>query len=127
MTNPRHSADQRRAVDVVEPGYFRMRLVRGGWQVPCKIERGAAGWQATIDGFTHPPDPDPWRAEGVSGIHAYGERIDRQTYSWLLRVKAWAVENHPDHPALEPRRRMEPSRLRPLYPRTSPQWSQPPY
>jgi len=127
VSNPRHAASQARFVDIVEPGYFRLRLVRGGWQVPCRIESTSDGWQATIDGFTHPANPDPWRAEGVSDIHTYGERIDAKTYSWLLSIKSWAAENNPDHPACWPRRAIDRLNLRPLYPRKPQSWEPPPY
>jgi len=123
----RHAPSQARAVDVVTPGYYRMPITRGGWSVPCQIELTTVGWRATIDGFSHAADLDPWRAEGVSSIHAYGEKIDRATFDWLLEVKAWAAKHNPEHPCLWPRRAIDFGKLRPLYPRrTTAKWESPP-
>jgi hypothetical protein len=119
-TGERHSREQTRRSDVVEPGFYRLRLRRGAWAVPARIVRTDDGeFFAIIDGCEHSPHADPFLAEGVSDVHAYGTKIDEQTYDWLLAVKAHAAAHGPDdHPALNPTRAINPARLSPLQPRT---------
>jgi hypothetical protein len=124
MASDRHAEDQRRRVDIVLPGWFKLRLTKGGWQVPCRIGyEGETGWYAVIDGFSHQPNPDPWLAEGVSDVHAYGHKISHTEYEDLLSLKVWAGIHARNHPALWPHRRIDPMQLRPLFPRTQPQWT----
>jgi len=126
MGSERHADRQRRRVDVVEPGWFKLRLTKGGWQVPCRIGFDAdRGWYAVIDGCPHSPNDDPWLAEGVSDIHAYGLKIDHEEYEHLLSIKVWAQVHQHDHPALWPQRRIDPAQLRPLFPRKPATWTRP--
>jgi hypothetical protein len=113
----RHAKGQRRAVWPPEPGLFRLRLVRGGWGVPCAIAVTIDGWQAEIDGIAYPPDPDPARAIGVERIWTGAEIIDQSEHDWLIEMKAWALAHEPDHPAANPLQAINPSELRPLIPR----------
>jgi hypothetical protein len=124
MSGRRHDPAQARVVDRVEPGFYRMRLARGCWRVPCRILRtdDRLYWFSVIDGFEHEPHASPWIAEGVSMIHTYGEKITQRQYDWLLSIKDWATVHEPDHPSLWPQRRMDPLTLRPLSPRKTPKW-----
>ena len=89
-----------RLVDHPEPGFFELRLVRGGPRVPAKIVLVDGLWGAWING-----DPcgdmsaDPVAADGVLRIWHAGRRISEQDYQHKLNVKAWAQTHAPDHPA----------------------------
>jgi hypothetical protein len=93
------------AVDT-PPGWFKLKLVRGGPEVPAKVwrieERDEVGdlmadveYRAEIDGeavdVLNPPRW-PWM------------RIDRAEWQFLTDTAAWARANDPDHPAAQPRR-----------------------
>jgi hypothetical protein len=116
----RHGKDQARAVWPPEQGYFRLRLARGAWEVPCRIVRTEDGeWFAEIDGCAHASNPDPALAEGISIVWTYGFRTDEADFRWRLAVKAHAAAHgSPDHPALNPRRAISLMRLSPIQPRT---------
>jgi hypothetical protein len=118
MTSEMHAESQRRAIGVIEPGYFSMRLVRNGWRVPCRIIHDEHGWHAVIDGCEHPSHPDPYAATGVSQVWERGLRIDPPTYNWLIALKAYALAHEPQHPAANPLRAINPNELQPIIPRT---------
>jgi hypothetical protein len=109
--------DQRpRNVWPPEPGWFRLRLVRGGWPVPAAIRHTIDGWFAVIDGFQHPPADDPAYAEGISDLWTYGDRIEEHEYEYLLALRAHVLTHEPDHPAANPHRAIQPALLRPILP-----------
>jgi hypothetical protein len=114
MSN-RHATFQRRLIWPPEPGIFALRLVRGAWRAPCRIIYNDDGrWQAEIDGELQEPDADPALAHMVSAIWHGGIKVDAATYQWMLAVKAHAALHDPDHPALHPRKPIDPRRLKPL-------------
>jgi hypothetical protein len=124
------SGEQTRLVWPPEPGPFKIRLVARGWQVPARILHeplsGAVGcdgatlyqWQAVVDGIAREPDHDPARAEDVARIWHSGQRISEDDYRFLVDMGDWARAHDPRHPAANPLRPIDPSRLRPLRPRT---------
>jgi hypothetical protein len=114
MPNARHHPSQARAVWPPSPGFFRMRLTKRGWEVPCAIRHDGNGWCAVIDGCEHPPAALPEHAEGVSDIWTYGTITDEADYRWRLAVKAHAAAHEPDHPACNPRTAINPLTTRML-------------
>lgn len=105
-----------RIVDQPTPGFFKMRLVRRGPWVPAAITYSVFGlWQATIDGEIFAADADPVFADGVLRVWHSGRFIDEAEYAHMLAVKAWAGTTMPDHPAAQPRKAMDISKLRPLF------------
>jgi hypothetical protein len=102
-----------RRIDQPEPGFFTMRLVRGGWQVPCAIAYDEASglWTATVDGEAK-SHIDPQTA-GVLLIWERGVRIEEWRFRDLEALKAWARGNDPTHPCLSPRHRINPMALTP--------------
>jgi hypothetical protein len=115
MSSERHHDDQRRQVWPPEAGFFRLRLVRKGWAVPCQIVcTDDELWQATIDGEALTAHADPAHAPRVADIWHGGHRIDEAEYLWCLAVKEHAAAHDPDHPALNPRQAISPMRLKPL-------------
>jgi hypothetical protein len=96
------------------PGWYRLRLAKGAWPVPCLVTYTKDGWQATIDGEAFEPHPDPWHATGVDRVHHYGQRISAAEYDRLLEAKEWARQHQPDHPCLHPRRAIDRLTIKPL-------------
>jgi hypothetical protein len=93
-----------RAVAQPEPGYFLMRLVRGGPMVSARILRDGAGrWQAIVDAKTYPPAADPAAADFVFRIWHGGEIISETEYLRHEGAKARAIAANPLHPATRPR------------------------
>jgi hypothetical protein len=103
-----------------EPGYFQMRLVRGGVFVGARIlheptrdpETGEPLdrswlWHGLID---NEPDPDasPAPTERVLRIWTYGRRIERAECEFLIADRAWARRNTPLAPEATPREPIDP-------------------
>jgi hypothetical protein len=81
-----------------------MKLVKGGWPVPCRIvcERGL--FWAVVDGIEHTSHPDPILAPWVSRVWEGGQRTTETDYRWRLLMRTWAGQYHPRHPCLTPER-----------------------
>jgi len=109
MTAPRLTAHPR-------PGYFQMRLVKGGPFVAARIHRpcqctvnGPAehDWKNTCD--RHRPlcatidgkPADIWR------VWTYGKEIDRADYEYLAGVADWSRTYAPEMPEANPRMRVD--------------------
>ena len=121
MSADRRHPSQSRRVDQVEKGFYRLRLVKGGWAVPCQIARNLDGdWYAVVDGEMQSANPDPFLASFVGRIHSGGLRISQGEYDHLLALKTWAAVNNLDHPCLRPTWSMDVNALRPILPRTRP-------
>jgi hypothetical protein len=113
---PAHRRGPPRPVWPPEAGWFRFRLVRGGWAVPAAIRQTDDGWSAVIDGFEHPPHDDPAHAEGVSDLWTYGDRIEQHEYDYLTALREHVRRADPSHPAANPHRAILPAMLRPILP-----------
>ncbi|MFA9204885.1 MAG: hypothetical protein ACEQSH_00355 [Bacteroidia bacterium] len=92
-----------RRVDLPEPGWFKLRLVKGGPYVPAAITRDGGAWGAIINGIrSEPTDADPARATDVFRVWHSGMRIDAAEYRHMLAVSHWAKDHAPDDPAADP-------------------------
>jgi hypothetical protein len=106
-----HFGSTPRAVWPPEPGFYKMRLCKGGWPVPCEIrilKHGA--WQTVIDGRESPTAFDPIAVQ-ADRIWYAGEPIPEYQYRYLLALREQAPD---DHPARNPLKPINPSRLSPL-------------
>jgi hypothetical protein len=112
------SAEQSRAIWPPEPGFFALRLVRRGWEVPARIVFDGEKWQAEIDGVASLPDIAPALAENVARIWQGSRRIAEHEFRWLEKLREWAKANQPEHPCLHPRQPIKPGMLKPILPRT---------
>lgn len=115
-----------RRIDQIEPGYFRLRLVRNGPWIAAEIsiENGMIVirqdgeiegeplhpdaladliTEATIEGeaFRHPIIRCAW----------FGQRITEAEFLHLLRTSRWAKANNPDHPAANPTKPIDLNRV----------------
>lgn len=98
-----------------QPGFYRVKLVKGGVWVGARITYGPTldpetgepldrSWlyAGTINGEAD-PDPRPEPSDAVHRIWEHGERIDEATYQWLLDDRAWAAANEPHRPEANPK------------------------
>lgn len=105
-----------RNLDKPEPGYYRMRLVKGGALVACAIVYGPPNdpetgepldrswrWSALIDG-QEAGEPDHQPTANIEWIWTSGEQIDRETYDLMLAQATWDRTYAPKAPAATPRR-----------------------
>lgn len=93
-----------RAVAEPQPGFFLIRLVRKGPQVPARICHENGVWWAIVDSQTFPSASDPAAAPRVFPIWHGGEEITEAEYQHRLALKRWAQAHQPDHPAANPGR-----------------------
>lgn len=113
-------------------GYYAMPIARGGMPVAVRIWFGHAiidgeeqdrglDWRCEIDG-----EPDRIEEDGATGWSGRVPRdvheawpfcarhaIDEKEYRFLLKRAAWAREHQPDHPAANPRQRIDVRSLKP--------------
>lgn len=111
---PAPLSDQRRQparrVDQPEPGYFLVRLVKGGPRVAAEITHRRGLWGALVNGETCGAQHADWtRAAGVAAVWL-GERIDAAEYRRVLALAA-----QPGHPNATPRRPLDLAALPPLF------------
>lgn len=94
-----------------QPGFFRIRLAKRGWAVPCAIAHDpqTGRWTTIIDG-TEKSALDPVDA-GVFRIWLYGTPIEEWQYLDLVALKEWATAHAPDHPCLHAHKPINPMAL----------------
>jgi hypothetical protein len=113
----RFSGDQARPVWPPRAGHFRLRLCKGGWQVPAKIQYSPIeGWRAIVDEFQHPWHDLPEYAPRLAGVWHHGLIITIDEYAWCMAVKRWAERECPEHPSLNPRKPIGRMNLTPFRP-----------
>lgn len=123
-TNPNH-AQPVRIIDAPQPGWFRMRLVKGGPTVPARIAYGPQRdpetgleldrswlWHGEINGQPD-PNPTPAPTETVMRIWTSGAPITEAEHDYLAADRAWAAEFAPHLPEANPTRRIDLSALDP--------------
>lgn len=91
-----------RRVDEPRPGYFMIRLVRGGPPVAAAICHDAKGWYVIIDGVEKRPAPEPWDAEDMSRVWHYGREVPEEEYRFRVATAEHARVHDPSHPAAKP-------------------------
>ena len=101
--NPRH-AGRSRVINQPEPGFFQTRLVRKGPFVAARICHENGVWWAVVNGEVFAKSTDPANAPRVFSLWHSAEFITESEYNHLLKVKAWAEKNQPDHVAANPKK-----------------------
>ena len=110
-----------RRVDLLVPGYFKMRLVKGGPEVAVHLRHGPAidpvtgetldrsfMWSVWVNG-REDPKQDPWR------VHEYGRRIGKRMHDHMVAVAHWAENQAPGLPEANPRRRVDLNKMASLF------------
>jgi hypothetical protein len=112
-----------------EPGFFRMKLVRGGPWVPALI------WRPCPIVIPQPlettPGPEDWcrpldrsrpllarigeREADPFDVWTYGRRIGAAEYHWRLALGKWAQTHAPLDPEANPRARVDLARQPSLF------------
>lgn len=120
MSNHRHP-------DAVHPGFFTMRLVKGGPLVPARIWRPChCTINGGLDNEAHDwrPDCDRWhRLEGeaagkpapVDIIWQFGQFIDQAEFEYLTDVAEWDAHNDAASPHANPREAVDLRAMRPIF------------
>ncbi len=103
-----------RRVDQPAPGFFLLRLVRGGPHVPAAIMFDGLQWQAVINGEPREAHADPAFAPDVFRIWHGGRTCTETEYRYRLQLQAWAAKHAPAHPAARPRDRIDLPNLPPV-------------
>ena len=108
--------DQSRLLTEIEPGFYQMKLVRGGPFVPVLVEQHGMELSITINGVRQ---EQTYHVDGVEDriaasmlmgeanrdplvrIH-WAERITQDRYKRLLGVLEYCKIHLPDHPMMTP-------------------------
>lgn len=114
IVNPRHQQASRN-ISRPEPGYFRLRLVKGGPLVGAQIAYAPTRdpitdepldrswyWSAIVNG-EQIGEPSVRPGDQVFRIWESGDRIDEAEYSYMIASARWASEYAPDEPLANPR------------------------
>lgn len=105
-----------RHVDEPQPGFFELRLVRGGPKVAGQIVLQDGRWHAVINGERQgEPVADPLCSRAVMKLWHHARPIDEAAYRYLLAKKDWAEQHQPDHPAARPNRPIQLTAMRSLF------------
>ncbi len=98
-----------RAIGTPEPGFFRMKLTRGGIWVaaviyrPCRIEFEPETFQA-VDRHYHLEAEIDGQPADVDRVWTSGRRVDMAEYLFLKDDRAWARQHAPHLPEANPRK-----------------------
>jgi hypothetical protein len=107
------------------PGFFKIKLVRGGPYVAARLEFGPGVdpetgeeldrsymWTATVAGkVPRLPSPDPVKA-GAMNVWLHGIEITEADYRYLIDSQAWELA----HGTVEPRKATDLSKMKPITP-----------
>jgi hypothetical protein len=94
-----------RNIAVPEPGYYKRRLVKGGPWVTVRFFRTDTGALAVeVDGQTHDPSGAPYEP-GWEWPVCWPS--DEAEYRHMERLRTWALDHAPHHPAARPRERID--------------------
>lgn len=108
MTMPRRT-------DQPEPGFYTLRLCRGGPPVGAQIVRDDQGlWYCMVDDVWQGPATDPFTLQMLDQIHSYGQTADETEVNYRIELKRWATVYAPSHPAANPRRPVNTDALLPF-------------
>jgi hypothetical protein len=94
-----------RRSDTPKPGFYLLRVVRGGPWVGASISFDAdAGWSVMLDGETQGPSLDPWSLPNMERVHWGGRESTEAEVVYRIGLKRWAEIHKPDHHAANPRK-----------------------
>jgi len=94
-----------RRADIPTPGWYVLRLVRGGPWVPARITHDpAVGWTVMLNGVTDGPAHDPWTLANMEAVHWGGRPSTEADCKRRLGAKRWAELFDPGHYAANPRK-----------------------
>lgn len=103
-----------RTSDTPQPGFYLIRLVRGGPWVAAQIAHAEDGWTVSIDGVTEGPSLDPWALSNMERVHWGGRETTEAEVRYRLALKHHAATYEPDAPAANPKRPVDLDKLTPF-------------
>jgi hypothetical protein len=119
----RFADDEPRRIDRPEPGFFRLRLVKGGPFVPARLWIGPPLDPETREPLDRSPRPMVQiahfpatdRPDRVDRVWLYGERISVEAFEAMRLRAAWARLHQPDAPIANPLSPVDVSTMRPPF------------
>ena len=94
-----------RRTDRPQPGFYILRLVRGGPPVGAEIIRDDDGnWWCSVDDVLYGPNADPFQIDALANVHAYGQEATEAEVRYRIDLGRWARQFAPNHAAANPRR-----------------------
>lgn len=103
-----------RLVGQPAPGFYAVKLVKGGVEVGARITHGPTAdpdtgelldrswhYAAEINGVPD-PNPRPEPTERVWRVHEFSRRISEAEYRWLIADRAWCKRFAPSLPEANP-------------------------
>lgn len=85
---------EKRTINVPQPGFWMVRLVKGGPYVPARIWHDGDALRAEI--IDEPVDP-------ITIWHGRGETIDGEAWQHQIDEIAWLRAHRPNNPRCHPR------------------------
>lgn len=95
-----------RQIDDPQPGFFRMRLVKGGPYVPAAIKKDGDMFYAEIDGQAFSAHHDPLKAHKVMDIWFSGREITKHEYEFMLAKSSFYKATDHKHPVSNPEKKI---------------------
>lgn len=101
-----------------QPGWFKLRLCRGGPLVPAMIFHVEdVGWSCEVNGDDPTPPVEDWAyARAVLRVWHHGERATEAECRLLIEMRRWARTAQPNHPLLRPWEPINLNQLAPVLP-----------
>jgi hypothetical protein len=96
-----------RRSDEPVPGFYVLRLVKGGPYVGGEIRFAEGQWSAMIDGDWDGPSANPWILEKLTTLHHYGRFATESEVKFRVGQRRWAMIYSPNHAAANPRRALD--------------------
>ena len=93
-----------RTSDTPQPGFYLLKLVRGGPWVAAQIVHDEVGWRCMIDGVWEGPVSDPWIMRSLEAVHWGGRETTEAEVKYRLALKQHAQTYEPSAPAANPKR-----------------------
>lgn len=103
-----------RVSDTPLPGFYRLKLIRGGPWVPAQIKHDEGGWQTMLDGKWSNQSTDPWLLPDMERIHFGGRDTTEAEVNFMLARKRHAEVYEPDSPAANPRKAIDLDKIIPF-------------
>jgi hypothetical protein len=96
-----------RQSDLPTPGYYVLRLIKGGPFVGGEIRLVGGEWSAMIDGDWEGPSANPWLLPRLVQLHHYGKFSTESEVQFRIGQRRWAMIYAPSHSAANPRRAID--------------------